>query len=218
MTLTKKLEPDASIYTLVLILLLAVDSVIVRPVAIYMQRILADEYPPSPPKRAIADKSSHIVQRLCRFLFFVEGVLQGVIGGTYFMFPELFFYLYGYPTTDSDAVTLWCLSQFGVLLMAFGLYQMSCEMDQSKGMMAWWLVLNSLWLYVFWEGTGSRLGKWNPFALAGATHWCHAAFHLVTSLALVRWICLISFLFSGRDTMPTVARTPTDGRKMKKSD
>lgn len=76
--------------------------------------------------------------------------------------------------------------------MTFGLYQMSCEIDRNRGMVLWWLILDIVWLYVYWDGTASRLGPWNPFTLTGANFWCHSAFHADSTLALARTLFLLS--------------------------
>lgn len=215
MTLNKKREADVSLYSLVFMILLAVDAIIVRPVAVYAQRILSDAYPPQPLSRKMNFDSLNLLQKVCRFFFFLEAVIAGFVGSAYFVFPEMFFYLYGYPVADSEPITLWCLSQFGVLMLAFGMYQMSVEIDEKRSMMAWWMSMNGLWLYVFWEGTWSRLGPWNPFALTGATAWCHAAFHIVMILAVLRWISLACSYFG--KGIPDVMVDAVDAASHKKS-
>lgn len=184
---------------LFLIVLLAVDACLVRPVSVYLQRELDDKYPPKPKEEADKLKKMSFVQKCCRGVFYYESVISGCSGATYFVFPQLFMWLYGYPAEDFDYVSLWCLSQFGVLVMTFGLYQMSTEIDQNAGMVLWWLLLDYAWMYYYWAGTAKRLGPWNPFLGTGATFWCHAAFHADSTLALARMVYLLTLMIGNKD-------------------
>lgn len=120
------------------------------------------------------------------------------------MFPHLFYWLYGFSETNASFVTFWCMSQFGVLVMSFGLYQMQAEIDQNVGMVLVWLLLDFVWLYYFWDGVGSQTGQWNPILFQGANMWCHSAFHADSTLALMRTVYLITLLF------------PSSNKKIKK--
>ena len=66
--------------------------------------------------------------------------------------------------------------------------------------MAWWLFLDFVWLYVFWQGvTVAFDGKpWNPFTWTGASFFCHVAFHADSTLALARTIFLYTVWTRGR--------------------
>jgi hypothetical protein len=90
------------------------------------------------------------------------------------------------------------MSQFGILVMSFGLFQTQAEIDQNIPMVVVWLVLDIVWLYYFWVGVGSNWpGGWNPLLFQGANFWCHSAFHADSTLALIRTIYLISLVFPG---------------------
>jgi hypothetical protein len=192
LTLSKTISLNLSPAAMTLLSLLAIDAVIVRPVAVYMQRALNDGYTVERCSELKEYTSLSFLQKCCRFVFYYEAVLSGCSGAAYFMFPELFYYLYGYPTAESDAITLWCLSQFGVLVMIFGLYQMSAEIDQNRLMVLWWLILDIVWLYVYWQGTAAVLGPWNPLTFSGANFWCHSAWHADSTLAIARFIYLLT--------------------------
>jgi hypothetical protein len=192
MTLSKTLEMSLTPAALSLLILLGVDAILVRPVAVYFQRALNDGFTVEKHSELKEYLSLSAIQKGCRFVFYYEAVLSGCSGAAYFMFPELFYYLYGYPPSESDAVTLWCLSQFGVLVMIFGLYQMSCEIDQNRLMVLWWLLLDLVWLYVYWQGTAAVLGPWNPLTFSGANFWCHSAWHADSTLALARFVYLLT--------------------------
>jgi hypothetical protein len=192
MTLSKTLEMSLTPTAMTLLILLGVDAMIVRPVAVYMQRTLNDGFAVEKHSELKEYLSLSAVQKGCRFVFYYEAVLSGCSGAAYFMFPELFYYLYGYPPSESDAVTLWCFSQFGVLVMIFGLYQMSCEIDQNRLMVLWWLLLDLVWLYIYWQGTAAVLGPWNPLTFSGANFWCHSAWHADSTLALARFVYLLT--------------------------
>lgn len=217
MTLNKTLDMKLSPLALTLLILLAVDSIIVRPTAVYCQRALNDGFGTEKFVELGEFSSLSFIQKCCRFVFFYESVLSGCSGAAYFMFPELFYYLYGYPASESDAVTLWCFSQFGILVMIFGLYQMSCEIDQNRLMVLWWLILDIVWLYVYWKGTADILGPWNPLTFSGANFWCHSAWHADSTLAVARFIYLLtpSTTTSSSTTTPATTKQPKnkDGNK-----
>jgi len=190
---------QGKVFGLILIALLAIDALLMRPAAIFVQRRLDDMRP----QQAIGEGLSQYlnmtpVQKFCRGVFYYEAVISGFSGATYFVMPELFTWLYGYPASDIDYVSLSSLSQFGCLVLAFGLYQLSTEIDENTGMVIWWLLLDYVWLYVFWQGTAARLGPWNPFTFEGANFWCHSAFHADSTLAFARMIFLFTLLTNGR--------------------
>jgi len=184
---------------LVLIGLLAIDGLLNRPAAIFVQRRLEDMRPQVAVGEGLSEYMKMTpIQKFCRGVFYYEAVISGLSGATYFVMPDLFTTLYGYPASDVDFVALWSLSQFGCLVLAFGLYQQQTEIDDNTGMIIWWLLLDYVWLYVFWQGTAERLGPWNPFLFQGANFWCHSAWHADSSLALARMIFLGTLLTSGR--------------------
>lgn len=192
LTLTKTIEMNLTPLALVLIVSLGIDAIIIRPIAVYMQRSLNDSYTLEKHTEYSEYQSLSFIQKGCRFVFYYEAILSGCSGAAYFIFPELFYYLYKYPASESDSVTLWCFSQFGILVMIFGLYQMSCEIDQNRWMVLWWLILDIVWLYVYWQGTAAVLGPWNPLTFTGANFWCHSAWHADSTLALARFIYLLT--------------------------
>ena len=112
------------------------------------------------------------------------------------MFPQLFYWLYGFSESSSSFVTFWFMSQFGVLVFSFGLYQMQAEIDQNVGMITVWLLLDYVWLYYFWDGVTSVWGPWNPFLFQGANFWCQSAFHADSTLAIMRTLFLLNKFFS----------------------
>lgn len=183
----------------VLVILLALDAILVRPLSIFAQRIIEDAN--GKKKFEEIEKFSKLtfLQKCCKTVFFYESVLSGCSGAVYFVFPELFTWLYGYPTAMIDTVTLWCLSQFGVLVMTFGLYQMNADIDEDAYMVFHWLALDYVWMFVYWKGTAAVLGAWNPFTGSGANFWCHTAFHADSTLALARMVYLWT-LFTPADT------------------
>ena len=69
---------------------------------------------------------------------------------------------------------------------------MSADIDTDPGMVLWWLLLDYVWMFVFWRGTALVHGAWNPFLLTGANFWCHVAFHADSSLAAARMLYLYS--------------------------
>lgn len=171
---------------LTLLSFLIVDTIIVRPSAIYIQRKLEDANPPTRFENLKYYMNYNFIQKCCNFVFFYESILSGCSGAVYFVFPQLFVWLYGYPLDNSDVVSLWCLSQFGVLVMAFGLYQMNADIDRNNYIIAWWLLLDFVWMYIYWEGTKDFYGYWNPLTGFGANFWCHSAFHADSTLAVAR--------------------------------
>jgi hypothetical protein len=137
------------------------------------------------------------------FLNIHHGNWIGITGAIYFMFPQLFYWLYGFPESSASFVTFWCMSQFGVLVMSFGLFQMQAEIDQNVGMVTVWLLLDFVWLYYFWDGVYSQIGVWNPLLFQGANMWCQSAFHADSTLALMRTVYLITLLFPSRQKAKT---------------
>jgi hypothetical protein len=183
---------------LVLLIALLLDSLILRPIAVYCQRILNDSNPPLALVEAKEWQNFSLTQKFCRCVFYYEAVISGTSGMVYYCFPELFMHLYFPHIKTPDAVALWSLSQFGVLVMAFGLYQMDANIDTRTGHVVWWLVLDIVWMYVFWQGVGAELGPWNPLTLSGANFWCHVAFHADSSLAVARVMFLLTLGYKGR--------------------
>jgi len=177
------------ITVLVVVGTLLVDAVIIRPCAIYAQRAVDDTIP----RKEISDtKHYNFVQKICRFVFYYEGVLSGCSGLVYFVFPELFLRLYGIP---ANSVAAWSLAQFGILVTTFGIYQMNSDLDTRAGHVFWWLVLDIVWLGVYWVGISRVLGPWNPLTFSGANFWCQSAFHADSTLAVARTLFLLANLF-----------------------
>lgn len=81
--------------------------------------------------------------------------------------------------------------------------------------MAWWLFLDFVWLYVFWQGvTVAFDGKpWNPFTFTGATLFCHLAFHADSTLALARTVFLYTVFTRGRGSKGNAAAAPEEAVK-----
>jgi hypothetical protein len=178
----------------VLVSLLAVDALLVRPLSVFAQRIIEDVNGKEKYEEIKKFSKLTTIQKCCKGVFFYEAVLSGCSGAVYFVFPELFTWLYGYPTAMIDTVTLWCLSQFGVLVMTFGLYQMNADIDDDAFMVFQWLALDYVWMFIYWKGTAAVLGAWNPFTGTGANFWCHSAFHADSTLALARMVYLWTLL------------------------
>ncbi len=63
----------------------------------------------------------------------------------------------------------------------------------------WWLILDIVWLYVFYIGIGKIHGPWNPLTLQGSTFFCHVAFHADSTLALARTLFLYTLYTRGRE-------------------
>jgi hypothetical protein len=202
---------------LLMICILFIDAIFVRPIAVCCQRIINDSNPPI--VRSERDEWDQFTstQKLCRGVFYYESVISGTSGAVYFMYPELFTWLYGVSNV-ADNVAHWSLGQFGVLVMAFGMYQMNSDIDTRSALIAWWLWLDIVWMYVYWQGRCSKLnmfvklnqlrsvlgmwaqhGPWNPLTLTGNVPvWCHVAFHADSSLALARTVFLVTIYYYGR--------------------
>jgi hypothetical protein len=174
---------------LALVALLCIDTMLSRSVAIYCQRSHDDLFP-QPAGQELAEWNSlSITQKACRCVFYYEGVLSGCSGAVYFLFPQLFLWLYGIGG-DAEPVAVWSLSNFGVLVTAFGLYQLNAEIDTRWGHVLWWLILDVVWMIVYVQGISSRLGYFNPLTFYGGNFWCHSAFHADSSLAVARTVFL----------------------------
>lgn len=180
-----------------LVAILLLEAVLLRPAAVYCQRRITDAYPPFPNAELKEWNAFTRVQKICRCVFYYEAVISGCSGAAYFLFPELFIWLYGLQKF-SDDVALWSLAGFGANVMAFGLYQMSSEIDTRTGHIIWWLLLDIVWMYLYWIGIQQCWGPWNPFLLTGANIWCHLAFHADSSLALARIVFLVTLITNGR--------------------
>jgi hypothetical protein len=61
-------------------LFLALDACVIRPMAIYIQRQLADKYPPKPLEELNDYLSLSSLQKFCRAFFYYEAVLSGIGG------------------------------------------------------------------------------------------------------------------------------------------
>lgn len=173
-----------------LLIILLVDTILIRPVSVYIHRKFDDAFPLEPFEEYNITSNYTTIQKYCNFVFFYEAILSGCSGAVYFIFPELFFWLYDYPNSLNDPVSIWCLSQFGVLVMTFGLYQMNCDIDRQNTIILWWLILDFVWMFFFYIGTAELLGPWNPLTGSGANFWCHSAFHADSTLALARTLFL----------------------------
>jgi hypothetical protein len=102
----------------VLAALLAVDSVLLRPAAVWYQRAAADAAPPRAGEDAAEWRAFSPLQRLCRCVFYYEAVLSGTSGIVYAVAPLLFPWLFG--VRDASNATRWSLAQFGALVCASG--------------------------------------------------------------------------------------------------
>lgn len=173
---------------------LCIDAILVRPFAIYCQRSHDDLYPPKAQAELEEWKSYSFTQKCCRFVFYYEGVLSGCSGAVYFMFPQLFLWLFGMQA-DSEPVAQWGLANFGVMVTTFGLYQMNSDLDTRWGHVLWWLILDVVWMIVYVQGVTDRLGYFNPLLFQGGNFWCHSAFHADSTLALARTVFLITLMF-----------------------
>lgn len=182
---------------LFLIAVLVFEVLVVRSCAVYCQRSVTDAHPPIANSEVDEWNGFTVIQKACRCVFYYEGILSGCSGATYCIFPELFVWLYGLEKF-SDHVVLWSFAQFGVNVMAFGLYQMSAEIDTRAGHVIWWLILDIVWMYLFWDGIRLALGDWNPLTFSGANIWCHIGFHADSSLAVARAVFLTTLLINGR--------------------
>lgn len=179
---------------LLFFLVLCVDAILIRPLAIYCQRSHDDLYPPKPRAELLEWEEYTFTQKCCRFVFYYEGILSGCSGAVYFMFPQLFLWLFGMQT-DSDAIAQWGLSNFGILVTTFGLYQMNSDLDTRWGHVLWWLILDVVWMWVYVQGVTDRLGYFNPLLFQGGNFWCQSAFHADSTLALARAVFLFTLLF-----------------------
>lgn len=178
----------------VVVIALLIDSLLVRPFAVYAQRHI-DDVRPNKAGLDLADYTKYNTsERCCRFVFYYEGILSGTSGLVYLVFPQLFLWMYKFQNTGF--ISEWSLCQFGALVSTFGLYQMNAELDTRPGHVFWWLFLDWVWLYVFWVGVTAQLGPWNPLLLQGGNFWTHSAFHADSTLALARSIFLVSRYYS----------------------
>jgi hypothetical protein len=74
----------------------------------------------------------------------------------------------------------------------------SAEIDTRTGHVIWWLVLDLVWLFLFWQGITVIHGAWNPLTFSGSTLFCHLAFHADSTLALARAVFLYTVYTRGR--------------------
>jgi hypothetical protein len=118
----------------VLCVVLAVDSILLRPAAVWNQRAIADAAPPLAKEEVSEWAGFSPLQRACRCVFYYEAVLSGTSGVVYAMQPTLFLWLFGVQGKDSTGLTKASLAQFGALVSAFGLYQMNADIDTRTGM------------------------------------------------------------------------------------
>lgn len=169
--------------------MLCIEGIVARPIAIFCQRIHDDENPPRANQESEERSKLTLTQQCCRFVFFYEGILSGCSGAVYFLFPQLFLWLYGLDSF-ADSTAVWSLANFGVLVTAFGLYQLNAEIDSRWGHVLWWLILDIVWMIVYVQGVSSKLGYFNPLTLTGGNFWCHSAFHADSSLAVARFVFL----------------------------
>lgn len=184
--------------TQVLLVVLAIDAVLLRPIAVYCQRVI-DDYNPREALEEMSEWSAFTpIQRVCRSVFYYEAVLSGTSGLAYCIVPDLFPWLFGFPAQAFTPGTLWSLSQFGACVSAFGLYQMNADIDTRSGMIAWWLWLDVVWLYVYWWGVKLVYASFNPFTLSGGNLFTHLAFHADSTLALARTVFLVTLAVRGR--------------------
>jgi hypothetical protein len=214
---------------LALLALLALDAVLVRPLAVLCQRALEDARPLAAQVEAKEWAAFSPLQRLCRGVFYYEAVLSGTSGLAYMLVPQLFTWLFDFPAAEAgSSAVLFGLSNFGGLVSAFGLYQMKCvcsgaarsllkaepphspsppsppthpcsaDIDTRSGHIAWWLILDLVWLYVYWVGVTAVHGPWNPLTLTGSRPFCHIAFHADSTLALARTVFLYTVYTRGR--------------------
>ena len=92
--------------------------------------------------------------------------------------------------TSNSFVVNFCFMQFGVNVLAFGLYQMSANIDERNDFIIWWLLLDYVWMLFYYLGVKHVLGPWNPLMFTGANIMCHIAFHADSTLALARMVWL----------------------------
>lgn len=224
----KTFQLGPTIWGMLLVALLVFDSVILRPAAVWAARVINDANPPKKEAELSQWQSFSTGQRICRGVFFYEAIISGCSGATYSIFPQLFLSLY-FPSkfsleNSTFLIAGWCLSMFGINVMAFGLYQMNANIDERIGHIIWWLILDFVWMFLFWEGVTNVHGPWNPLLLTGANFWCHAAFHADSTLAIARivWLALISNLTtpssnSGKVTLAKESAPATSSRNRSRS-
>ena len=184
-----------SIWCISFVALLVFDSVVIRPAAVWAARVINDANPPKKDAELSQWQSFSTGQKFCRGVFFYESIISGCSGAVYALVPRLFLGLY-FNRSAQSPLAAWCLSMFGINVMAFGLYQMNANIDERIGHVTWWLILDFVWMYLFWEGVTNVHGPWNPLLLTGANFWCHAAFHADSTLAIARimWLAFSSNL------------------------
>jgi hypothetical protein len=89
-----------------------------------------------------------MIQRVCRSVFYYEAVLSGCSGAAYFVFPQLFPWLFVFPNEDSTMATLW-----GAMDSVFA--QTYCKFDYDNAhsfllsayhrLVAVWLPCHGIW-------------------------------------------------------------------------
>jgi hypothetical protein len=92
---------------------------------------------------------------------------------------------------------------------------MSADIDTRTGHVAWWLFLDFVWLYVFWQGITLVHGPWNPLLLRGGNLFTHLAFHADSTLALARTVFLVTLYVRGRDGISGVLSVRGAAKKKK---
>jgi hypothetical protein len=192
MTLNKSIAPNPSKISLAIMCVLIVDALIVRPISISTQMAWNDAFPQPRFRQIMEFESSSNFQRLFQSFSSLEGLVLAFAGASYFLCPELLFYCIGYPVTDSDPVTLWCLSQFGLLSMCAGLYHFLCPAVGGIWGTASRLCCSVLWAGLFWTSVSSRLGQWNPLLFSGGNLFCNILW-LAVSMGCV---CRVALLLS----------------------
>jgi hypothetical protein len=78
---------------------------------------------------------------------------------------------------------------------------MNADIDTRSPLIAWWLFLDLVWLYVFYDGIRAASGAWNPFTTQlppSKSIFPHLAFHADSTLALARTIFLYTVYTRGR--------------------
>ena len=192
-----------------LIVILALDAIICRPLAVWAQRRLNDASPPIKDTERREWEALTVTQKCCRMVFFYEAILSGCSGAAYLILPSTFILMYFpnvrglglsvslgnlFDVTSSSFVVNFCFMQFGVNVLAFGLYQMSANIDERNDFVIWWLLLDFVWMFFYYLGVKHVHGPWNPLMLTGANIMCHIAFHADSTLALARmaWLAVES--------------------------
>jgi hypothetical protein len=183
---------------LLLVASLLVDSLVFRPLSVLAQRRFLDQLPPKANVQTKEQNALNWIQQYCRGVFYYESILSGTSGMVYMLTPQIYLWLYDFPNKD-DFLALWSLSQFGILVTAFGLYQMSAEIDTRSALVAWWLFLDFVWLYIYVEGVRAVFDPlFNPLTFQGGNFWQHSAFHADSTLAFARTVFLLMVLVRGR--------------------